>query len=580
MRAALQRRGPDGSGTWEHENVVFAHQRLAVIGSSEDGEQPMASADGRFHLVYNGELYNDRELRAELSATGVLFRGSCDTETVLRAFEAWGAQAFERFRGMFAIAVYDSVEHVLHVARDPLGIKPLYYHHASGEFVFASEPRALLAHPHIEARPNVPMLSAYLTSMRSVLGENTLFAGVFAVRPGESLRFDATSGILTHTDYYTPAPVAADEQTARDAEAAMRAALEDSVERHLRADVPVCSLLSGGIDSSILCRIVADLGVELNTWCAGGYDGDEEGEDFAFARAMADEVGAAHREIVVDSQRFLRDWEWMVAELGMPLCTPNEVAIHAVSRDLRDAGYVVALSGEGADELFAGYEHAMVAALDFLRSPDDVRSSGAFQLEAAAWIPTSLKQHVFAPDVFAACENDDFLYRYYDELFARCKREAGPHATALDPHLRFLRHNNLTGLLQRLDSSSMLASVEGRTPFSDVRIAEFADRLPMAFKFDTSPGATEVAGARGKTILRRAWSGRLANGIQTRPKQSFPLPFSGWLGERVGVLQSSSFANAFFGADVRREVMEAPTQYSQVAWPMINLALWGEHWFA
>jgi len=349
----------------------------------------------------------------------------------------------------------------------------------------------------------------------------------------------------------------------------------------MEADVPLAALLSGGLDSTILCRIAADRDAGLNTWCAGGQDTESEGDDLGYAREAAELFGTRHHEVLIDQARFARDWPRLVQESGVPLSTPNEVAIHAVCRELRAQGCVVALNGEGADELFGGYELALQAAAAFSADVSDGRGGGQYHLEASAWVPPAIKQRLLAPDAWRAAAADALLYAFHDGLYDRCEVEAGEHASALDVHLRFQRHNNLTGLLQRLDSSSMLASVEGRTPFSDVRIAELANRLPMNTKFEPeTAGAGGIATAiSGKLVLRRAWRGRIPAAIEARTKQSFPLPFEGWMSEQAQCLLRSEFAKEFFAPDIRLEIARDPSQYWRCAWPAINLALWGEVWW-
>ena len=594
MRDTMERRGPDGAGLFVRENVAFGHRRLAVIDTSSAGRQPMTTPDGRFHLVYNGELYNDAELRAELLALGAVpggFRSDCDTETVLFAFATWGPAAFEKLRGMFAIGVYDTREHVLHLARDPLGLKPLYYHIApggaglapEGELTFASEPGAILRHPGIDPLPDFGMASAYLTTLRSVLGSRTLFHGVLAVRPGERIEYDATRGSLALEEFVQAAPVQTD-VSYEEAEARVREAIEDSLHRHLRSDVPICSLLSGGLDSTILCRLVKDEDRHLQTWCAGGPVPDGEESDLGFARTVAADLGTDHHEVHVTRQDFTKNWAWMVEQNGLPLSTPNEVAIYSIARGLRDAGQVVAISGEGADELFGGYELALQSAADFVSTPQDRRSGGQFQLESAAWIAPSLKPHLLSRDAWNAAQGDTFLVGHYEESFRRAQQEVGPQGSALDAHLRFLRLGNLTGLVQRLDTASMLASVEGRTPFADWEVARLAEGLPMSAKFgapasDASGGAAVATAVRGKRVLRDAWRTRIPQGVLHRAKHSFPLPFQEWIEDTGWRLETSPFAKVCFGQSAREEVMRDPSGRWQLAWPMLNLALWGDRWW-
>lgn len=586
MRATLRLRGPDQVGFQQNENWMLAHTRLAVRDTSHDGDQPMWTPDGRYHLVYNGELYNDAELRSELLRVDAVpggFRSHCDTETVLWAFATWGSDAFAKLRGMFSIAIYDSRKAELHLARDPLGIKPLYYHHGLKELTFASEARAILAHPQITPEPDMAMASAYLSTLRSVIGARTMFKDVFAIEPGERAVYDAATGELNRTRFHHATPVRREWIDIEEAAEEAREVLTDSVAEHLNSDVPISALLSGGLDSTILCRITQDFTGGLHTWCSGGERESDDSEDFTFAQEAANAIGTQHREVSLDQERWARDWAWMIDELGFPLSTPNEVAIHAVCRDLRDRGRIVTISGEGADELFGGYELSMQAVADFQKSRQAM-SGGAYQLAVSAWIAPPTKSQILTPASWAEAGEDAFLHDHYDCLFGRCEEEAGEYADPLEPHLRFLRHNNLTGLLQRLDTASMLASVEGRTPFADERVLKFAESLPMSCKFaeqetHSGGGTALMQTVRGKLVLRQALRGRIPSAIELRQKQSFSLPFQAWMSTATPVLERSSFAKEFFVEDIRRDLAGNPEQYWQCAWPMLNLALWGERWW-
>lgn len=594
MRDTMVRRGPDGAGLLLRENMALGHRRLAILDTSEAGSQPMSTEDDRFHLVYNGELYNDAELRAELRACGAVPRGfqsECDSETVLLAFATWGPEAFGKMRGMFALGIYDTVEHRLHLARDPLGLKPLYLHLAiggvgrapAGELTFASDPSAILRHPGIDALPDFGMASAYLTTLRSVLGRRTLFHGVESIQPGERAVYDAKTGKLERHSF-VEAPVVSRELPLHEAESMVRDAMQDSLARHLRSDVPICSLLSGGLDSTILCRLVKDQGRDLQTWCAGGPREGEGPTDFEFARAVADELGTDHHEVELSRESFAKNWEWMIHENGLPLSTPNEVAIYGISQGLREAGQIVTVSGEGADELFGGYELAMQAASDFVAGPRSAGSGGSFQLESAAWISLGLKPHVLAPDAWQAASGDAHLIDHYETGFRRIREEVGPEGSEFDAHLRFLRHVNLTGLVQRLDTASMLASVEGRTPFADWEVARLAEAMPMSLKFEAAKagesGAAQASSAsRGKRILRSAWEGKIPRSVIQRSKHSFPIPFQDWIRGDGWRLETSPFARVCFNSNSLREVAQDPGSHWQLAWPMMNLAMWGDRWW-
>lgn len=566
-RDVLTRRGPDSAGLHGVGNFVFGHRRLAVIDVSAAGNQPWVHECGV--LVYNGELYNDADLRRELTAIGWAFRTTCDTETVLAALVTWGADALARLRGMFALAFYDVGSRSTLLARDALGIKPLYWSEFTregvGHVAFASEIPALLALPGVACGPDLVTASAYLTTIRTTLGERTMYHGIRAMRPGQMVRIDA-QGRTSTKDWSAPVFY---EGSASPAD--LREAVVESVRVHLRADVPTCALLSGGLDSSILCTLAARELPELHTYCSGARDA-RGNDDFAFAAEVAGAIGSRHTEAPVTREMFRERWGEMVGALGVPLSTPNEVAISEVAKTLRADGRVVTLSGEGADELFGGYEHPLRQALAFEHARaagTDARHPGVFQLDDAAWVPSHAKPAVLNEDVWRSVEQDAALVAEYEVAFEACRREGD--ADVLDAHLRFQRRINLAGLLGRLDTATMLHGVEGRTPFADVRLAAIAESLPMSSKFDAA--GTGVAST--KVALRRAFAGDLPAGVVARPKASFPLPFREWLPDLAGELRGSGFAEEVFTPAAILTVAARPTELWQLAWPMVNLALWG-----
>lgn len=588
MRDTMTHRGPDGAGLWRSADgaAVLAHRRLAVVDPSPDGAQPMRSADGRWVVSYNGELYNDAELRLQLAARGVGFRTRSDTETVLAAIAAWGADAFAKFRGMYGLVAYDTVTRKILLARDPLGIKPLYWWTNGGDgadFVIASEPQAILAHPDVPARPDFATMSSYLTTIRTTLGSRTLFEGVQTVRPGEAIEIDLARATSRTVSRWRSVPVTA--RGADERAATFGAAMRDAVGSHLRSDVPVCSLLSGGIDSTVIawCAARAGLGAKepVRTYCSGFDDGSPEA-DLACARMAAAEMGTTHTEAPITRSLFLQRWQRMIDALGTPLSTPNEVAINEVARCLREDGRIVALSGEGADELLGGYDIILGAAMQFEESasPADPASislcRAMLHVEANAWIPPGSKREVLQDAVWRACGEDATMREELATKFAQLAEDAGPEATGLDVHLRYLRRINLEGLLQRLDTSTMLESVEGRTPFADVRIAELAESLPAAMKFVPAvPGRS----AGTKLPLRTAFAGQIPDWVISRPKASFPLPFTGWLEGMGDALRQSAFASAVFAPGAIEAVAQQPSALWRLAWPMLNIAMWGDRWW-
>ncbi len=584
MRERLAHRGPDEAGLQFAGNVAFAHRRLSILDPAH-GSQPMSLCDaaGRLRslLTYNGEIYNHLELRRELERRGERFTTNCDTETLLRLLAREGAAALPRLRGMYAFALADLNRQELLLARDPLGVKPLYFarvHTGGGaELIFASEPTAILAHPRMTVEPDWVTASAYLSTIRTTLGERSLFAGVSVLQPGELLTCDLRDPHLPcRVEQHWSEPAAdAEHLSYEEAVAQGRRVLTDSVEAHLLSDVPLCALLSGGLDSTITTTLARPHVADLRTYCAGAID-DQTSEDFAFARGAAERLNTQHTEVGVTSEYFAQRWPWMIERLGVPLSTPNEVAIYAVAAAL-SADAKVTISGEGADELFAGYEPPLLAARRYLQHPFDEGGSPLGPAEALlqtiSWIPRQMRAVVLREPLLAETHDDETLTREVERQFA----QAGDGTRSLEAHLRVQRRMNLTGLLGRLDTATMLASVEGRTPFADRLVADFAARLPISFKFqaaDESPGGV----ARSKRVLRDAFADVLPVSIRERPKASFPLPFQSWLADQAAVLETSLAREVFTDA-ARQTLRFAANEQWILGWPILNLALWLERWW-
>ncbi len=578
MRDLLAHRGPDGQGLWDGGQVILAHRRLSVVAPGPQGAQPMVDAGGRGALVYNGEIYNDAELRAELAALGWSFRGRSDAETVLAALIQWGTAALPRLRGMYAFAFCDRTRSRVLLARDPLGIKPLYYwsgvHAGSAQFAFASEIPALFRHPLVPCRPDMGGVNAYLTTIRTTFGERTLFEGVRALLPAQAIDLDLSDPGLraTRLDFYQAAEREALRTIpeASDAAHRVRDAVADSLRRHLHADVPICCMLSGGLDSSILTLLARPWVPELCTYCSGGrgQGGHGADDDFAHARLVAGRLGTRHVEVPVTRELFAERWGEMVERLGLPLSTPNEVAINEVSRSVRADANVVAISGEGADEVFAGYDAPLLAAQRYLSSAGS--DPAAFAVDDAAWIAPSAKAAVVRDSRWAGDADDALVEWYRQQLSA-----LGLGTDRLVAHQKLLRRVNLPGLLQRLDTATMLEGVEGRTPLADIRVAALAESLPLEERF-----LIDAAGqVRTKDVLRRAFGADLPAEVLSRRKSSFPIPFQDWMGDRAGELIRSSFARGLFSDGALHAVTANARECWRFAWPMLNVAMWSRRWW-
>ena len=318
----------------------------------------------------------------------------------------------------------------------------------------------------------------------------------------------------------------------------------------------------------------------LRTYVSGSPGaGDGLADDFAFADEAAAAIGSAHTRVPVDREDFIADWPAMVGRLGVPLSTPNEVAIYAVARRLRADGHVVTLSGEGADEIFAGYELPMMTAWGQITSAPEATGAedGEAALRSAAWLLPSQKSLFVRPEFWEAVDGDGFLLASYGRLMEASRAEAyalGETGSLgrLRGFLGVQRRVNLSGLLQRLDTATMLASVEGRTPFADAGVLAAAGRLRMEDLFRPGePPQTKIA-------LREAFSGAVPASICARPKRSFPLPFQGWLSGLTPRCLENAFVREVYSEEAIAFVCADPARHWNLAWPMVNLAIWSEAW--
>ncbi len=575
MRDTLAHRGPDGDGVWRAAGVFMGQRRLEVIAPGEAGRQPMASSDGRWVLIYNGELYNDPELRRELATLGLEPGSPSDTATVCQVLSAWGPQGLRRCRGMFAIAAYDTAEKRFVMTRDPLGIKPLCYAWAQPndgcgpELVIASEVTALFEHPHLSPRVDPLGLAAYLCTIRLSTEGRSLFDGVSTLPPGRVLEFDLSAADMPCESWDLPID--------GDANLDTRELVEASVSQHLRSDVPVCVLLSGGLDSTIIAATTRAHRLNLPTFGAGGDDEDPNG-DAAFAASLAKRWSMPHHAIRMTRDRFIAGVQTLIERTGQPVGTPNETAIHALGCAIRAGGCKVALTGEGADELFGGYHGPLQQAIDYIDAGGD-DPAVAFLVQNA-WIAPQLLPRVLSPKLARIAEFGGWLVRAYRDAYefeaARPGPTLDPRDEAMRTHMRLVRRTNLTGLLQRVDSALSQSGVEGRTPLADRVVANFADALPMEQKFDPS-----LSPERGtKIALRTAFAGVVPDEILHRRKASFPLPFQGWLRPLFDELGDHPLIDEFFSRSAWETVASDPADNWQFAWPMINVALWARRWFS
>ncbi|MDG2360121.1 MAG: asparagine synthase (glutamine-hydrolyzing) [Planctomycetaceae bacterium] len=447
MRDRMTARGPDDAGLLMRGNVALAHRRLAIRDPSAE-TQPIVSEDGQTVLVYNGELYNDRELRTELQKYGVKFQTRCDTETLLAAWSTWGVDCLQKLKGMFAFGVYDFAENRLFLVRDRFGVKPLFFAEVAGELVFSSTVAAVLEHPHIVRQPNWSTISHYLTTFRTTMGRETMFRGVSQLRPAEYLDWNLHTGQLQIASYWDfPTKTIAD-ITSDEAANELESLIVDATKSRLVSDVPVGMFLSGGVDSSILASYVSEShDSRLLGSCGGGEiesDHAEPDNDFSAAAHCARHTGFDFDEVRVSSETYLDCWSEMVHETALPLTAPSDVIIHQLARRMKqDVGVVLGI--EGADELLCGYALPHWSIEDFRLArlcatgqwPGQPSSERAFlkSLEATygrcqfdslvdhyfaanSLIPLAVKPQLLNEDAWNATGHDEVMVSFYQNEFA------------------------------------------------------------------------------------------------------------------------------------------------------------------
>ena len=524
MNEAQRHRGPDDRGVIECGKVVLGNTRLAIIDTTVAGHQPMNDPVSGNWITYNGETYNFRELRREL---GGEWASNTDTEVVLRAYGRWGVEAFTRLRGMFALALWDASNKRLVLARDPLGIKPLYYYVAKDVFVFASELRALLASGLVPRRLSSAGVESYLGS-GSVAAPLTIVEGVRQLLPGHSLEISESLEIK-ETEFAVgrceEVPRSRDEAVAR-----LRAELEESVRLHLVSDVPLGVFLSGGMDSSALVALMEQRPKTFSVV----FD-EAEFTEAPFSRAVAERFQTEHLEIRLSQDRLLEMLPQALASMDQP--TMDGVNTFVVSQAVKQAGITVALSGLGGDELFAGYP-SFRRALRFNRMPGFSRRV----MRAASGVGTialngSVQRHKFWELMNSEGTPSD-VYRISRQLFPResigamqmnassPERTVGaalrgrPSFDIVNEISRLELNGYMTNtLLRDTDAMSMAHSLEVRVPFVDTKLVDYVLSLPGKWKLDSRP----------KPLLADALKDLLPRDFLARPKMGFTLPFERWL---------------------------------------------------
>lgn len=638
MRDSMVHRGPDGGGIWRSQDArcALAHRRLSIIDLSESATQPMANADGSVILVFNGEIYNHAEIRQQLQALDrYQWRTDhSDTEVLLHAYEEWGLECVQRFYGMFAFAVYDTREPskpVLHLVRDRLGVKPLYVSKTSGgEWLFASEIRALLAHPDMKPEMDKTAFWHYLTFIVTP-APLTLFRGVFKIPAGHSITIDH-HGKARARQYWDCQPSKQNTWTTRelsekDAVSELTRLLKQSIKRRMVSDVPFGVLLSGGVDSSMNVALMSELMDRPVTTFTIGYEGQEDSNEFEYARRISQRYATDHHETLIDGKDAQEFLPLLVRLQDEPIADNVCIPLYFLSKLVHDSGTKVVQVGEGADEGLLGYwwaEHYRQKAVNIY---DPIRQQGRlpwwrkllaqgksslpgltgedFEIQqralagqelfwggAVCWwgdMRSKLTPHpqVFAqqvdcpieglmPESHIGLDSHGVVSQYLGGLTGNLANpEVMQKITYMEMKLRLPEH-----LLMRVDKLTMAHSIEARVPFLDHELVEFMMRLPLEYK---------IRDGTGKYLLKKAAEPYMDHDMIYRKKQGFGAPMESWFKEkefgqrclaafeRSQIKKEGYLDNEYFLGLLKHQ-MGSGGGYSFHLWTVLNAVLWHESW--
>jgi asparagine synthase (glutamine-hydrolysing) len=600
MNEQIAHRGPDDDGFFVEENVGLAMRRLSII-DIQTGHQPITNEDETLWIVFNGEIYNHQELREDLEARGHRYRSRSDTETIVHLYEQYGEDCVQHLRGMFAFAIWDRSRRRLFMARDRLGIKPLYYYYDGKTLLFGSEIKAVLAHPGMKPEFNRQTLAEYL-AFGYISGAESMYAGIRKLLPGHILRLDER-GQLETSQYWDVNVTADDGSRPREHYVVRyRELLEECVSSHLMSDVPLGVFLSGGLDSSAVAALATKIRKEPLETFSVGY-GEEAFSELPYARTVAEHLKSKHKEVRLSRDEFFQTLPRLIWHEDEPIVWPSSVALYFVARLARERVTVV-LTGEGSDETLGGYTRYAWTLLN-------TRMDSVYRTLAPAAGRRLLRRMINDGPLSATTKRKlehTFLGRdgaswtsfYFDNFYSafsasqqqelltpEARQSAGDAYAGSMLHwehsssdlLHRLLYTDiktyLVELLMKQDQMSMAASIESRVPFLDHVLVEFTASIPAKYS---------IQGLSGKWILKRAMADLLPAEIANRKKMGFPTPWEYWLAgpqlddlERMLTGERALQRGLFRGEMVKRlfaEHRSGTRDHGNRIWRLLNLELW------
>jgi len=603
MCEVISHRGPDDQGVYAQGPVGIGMRRLSIVDLAT-GHQPISNEDGSIWIVFNGEIYNHRELRERLIARGHSYRTHSDTETIVHLYEEYGQDCVQHLRGMFAFAIWDTRQRKLFIARDRLGIKPLYYQLTRDRLVFGSEIKVLFEHPSVHAEFRRASLPEFL-AFGYLSGAETFYQDIDKLMPGHWMEVSERGDV--RIEQYWDLKLGPPEGSLSENEyvSAYRDLLEGAVNSHLMSDVPLGVFLSGGVDSSAVAALMTKIRREPVETFSVGYS-EHNYSELPYARIVADHIHSMHHEVMVGRQDFFDALPKLIWHEDEPIVWPSSVALYFVAKLARERVTVV-LTGEGSDETLAGYSRYAFTlknvAFDRMYRgvvPSGVRRGLRTAIAGSSLINANLRRKL--SHTFLGLDGESWSSFYFDNFFSAFNEhdqsdlltdEVGREFSAGSAYknvIDFWEHSDgdllqrllytdiktyLVELLMKQDNMSMAASIESRVPFLDHVLVEYATRIPRG---------VQLKGLAGKNILKKGMEDLLPHSILYRPKLGFPTPWSGWLaGPQLDsieamLLESRSLERGYFKrASVERLFHEHRANhrdhYDRI-WRLLNLEIW------
>jgi asparagine synthase (glutamine-hydrolysing) len=600
MNQQIVHRGPDDDGFFSEENIGLAMRRLSII-DIHTGHQPISNEDGGLWIVFNGEIYNHQDLRRDLESRGHRYTTKSDTETIVHLYEEYGSECVKKLRGMFAFAIWERSRRRLFIARDRLGIKPLYYRYDGDTLLFGSEIKAILAYPGVKPEFNRGTLAEYL-AFGYIAGAETMYAGIQKLLPGQTLTIDERGQI--ETSVYWDLNIKVDEvHSPREHYVRQyRELLEECVSSHLMSDVPLGVFLSGGLDSSAVAALTTKIRQEPIETFSVGY-GEEAYSELPYARAIAGHLKSKHHEIQLSRDEFFRTLPRLIWHEDEPIVWPSSVALYFVARLARERVTVV-LTGEGSDETLGGYTrypwtllNSRMDSIYRTLTPAPLRRLLREALNAGPLSATTIRK---LEHTFLVRDGASWPSFYFDNFYSAFSASEQaklltPEATRSggDAYAGSMRHWNrssgdllhrllytdiktyLVELLMKQDQMSMAASIESRVPFLDHVLVEFTASIPAKYS---------IAGMAGKCILKSAVGDLLPGEIVHRQKMGFPTPWAYWLAgpqledlERL-LVEPRTLKRGLFHPEILKRLFAehraGQRDHGNRIWRLLNLELW------